>query len=218
MFQPHQKKTHKKQQSYQHSRFPPNLDIEESRHHSFRDDLSPFSNNEWIPLHTDYHHSSSENHHHSSIQDHRREKDRRIKRKPKKHSHNKSHNNKNKPYGIEFTTSFPSLQFDTSTFYPPIDVLSNFQALNKNILQTNPSSIIPISLEQTTVKDTSDKLKNHKTSYDVTEGQGSDLRELILVPDQPDYGQIDFGPTEKDLGGHGPRSRGSIRFRTRSNY
>ncbi|CAG9856013.1 unnamed protein product [Phyllotreta striolata] len=179
---PQRHKTQKKQSHRKpkkiHQRHPTNLDIEETRLHSYREELLPFSNSDWVPL------QIPPEHH----QIHHREKDRRSKRKPKKHSHNKS-----KPYRLESTTYIP-LTFDSSTLYPPIDVLSSFASLNKNIMQTNPS--ILSTFEHTTAKDSGGKMSNHKSGYDVTEHQPSDLSELILVPDKTDY-EMNFGSTGK---------------------
>ncbi|XP_072399478.1 uncharacterized protein [Diabrotica undecimpunctata] len=227
---------HHKDSLFNNPQFGSNLDLQESRHHPFKE-LQPFYGSDWIPVNFDNHHSNAHSH-----ESHHREKDRRTKRRPKKPNYKNSHNHYGsyanspskvlgKPF-IELGNSenlgpihhagpssnlpptFPS-SVESSTLYPPIDVLSTFSALNKQLLETNPPMLA--ENEDSEPKEDPDRLKNHKSSYDVQESEASDLGTIIYMPDSTpaEFSPSEFPQRAKFEARPNMRHRGSKKFNSK---
>ncbi|XP_018567737.1 uncharacterized protein LOC108908252 [Anoplophora glabripennis] len=162
--------------SYSSPLYSVNQDHQETRQKRYKEPKFIFQN-EWTPL-------SSEQILLSSLEAYK-------ERHKKKRDGRKTHLTSLKPPPIDFTTSYP-LQFESSSVFPQLigypDAFSNFD-LSKKTIESNQSPLIG-TIEQPNVqfpefKDNYNKLKNHRSSYEVTELTPSDtnINTLISVPD-----------------------------------
>nr|XP_023028190.1 uncharacterized protein LOC111516241 [Leptinotarsa decemlineata] len=183
-----QKPYHKKKPSHNRPSYPTNLEIEESRRHQYREP-KPHSDNDWVPLNAE----QIIQHSHENY----RNPDKRKKRKEQKIKSRKQSSKNTKQHHIsEYTTSYPLINFDTSTLYASLPVLSGtFTDFDGKVLQTNQSPIFnPFEqpkVDYSSSKDNLDRLRNHRSSYGVREASEADIGSFILVPDSKSEDSLD---------------------------
>ncbi|KAG5876104.1 hypothetical protein JTB14_013684 [Gonioctena quinquepunctata] len=170
-----QKPHYKKKTSHNRPSYPANLAFEETRQHQYKQELNPHFNNEWVPLNSDQIFQNSPDNHRNN-----------DKGKKRKESKNKSRKQQNKNTRAEHTTSYPIIHVDTSTVYPISAFSGAFPDYNR-LLEVNNSPLIT-TFEQPKIdflnsKVSSNRLRNHRASYDVTEANEPEIDAFILVPD-----------------------------------